>query len=164
MTGDAVISDDGVYRYRLSRVWNDFRGRMAFVMLNPSTADAVFDDPTIRRCIGFAKREGFGGIEVVNLFAYRTSKPVHLLEAAAAGIDVRGPENFATIAVVFAEPQTQCIVAAWGAGLAGRLPRLNIERVARDAAKPVYCLGRTKTGHPRHPLYLKTEQPLEAMT
>lgn len=71
----AVISDDGRYRYRLWRTWAPELPRMAWIMLNPSTADAEVDDPTIRRCVGFAKREGCGGIEVVNLYAYRSTDP-----------------------------------------------------------------------------------------
>ncbi|TMF61888.1 MAG: DUF1643 domain-containing protein, partial [Chloroflexi bacterium] len=67
----ATFSADRRYRYRLWRRWDGARPVVAFVMLNPSTADARRDDPTIRRCIGFAKSWGFGGVEVVNLFAYR---------------------------------------------------------------------------------------------
>jgi hypothetical protein len=71
----AVISPCGLYRYRLTRTWDAVRWSAAFVMLNPSTADAVDDDPTIKRCVGFAKRWGCGGIVVANLFAFRSADP-----------------------------------------------------------------------------------------
>lgn len=88
MEKTAIISDCGRYRYQLGRTWSD--GPIArFIMLNPSTADATEDDPTIRRCISFAKREGAGAISVVNLFAFRATKPADMMKAT----DPIGPEN-----------------------------------------------------------------------
>lgn len=78
MRSDAVISDDGLYRYLLERHWDDTTSSCTFVMLNPSTADALVDDPTIRRCVGFAKSFGCGSLRVVNLYAYRATKPAEL--------------------------------------------------------------------------------------
>ena len=75
MMKGAVISDCKRYRYRLWRIWNGSQSRLVFVMLNPSTADGEQDDPTIRKCVGFAERLGYGGIEVVNLFAWRATDP-----------------------------------------------------------------------------------------
>ena len=90
----AVVSDDGAYRYRLTRCWTsdlfrDGDGQMLVVGLNPSTADAVHDDPTVRRCIGFAHREGCAELVIVNLFALRSPTPRRLVYAA----DPVGPEN-----------------------------------------------------------------------
>jgi hypothetical protein len=87
----ASVSSCGVYRYGLSRRWDDAMPIMTFVMLNPSTADAVQDDRTIAKCAGFAHREGMGGMEVVNLFALRATYP-SLLKAAT---DPKGPDNSA---------------------------------------------------------------------
>jgi len=84
--GGAIVSDDGLYRYRLWRRWDAECPTMVWIMLNPSTADAEVDDPTIRRCIGFARREHCGGIEVVNLYALRATNP-------AAHPTPEGPEN-----------------------------------------------------------------------
>jgi hypothetical protein len=78
MLREAEISEDGKYRYALMRMWDD-KPLMMFCMLNPSTADATKDDPTIRRCIGFAKDRGYGGIYVVNLMAYRATDPAECL-------------------------------------------------------------------------------------
>lgn len=76
----AYLSADGLYRFALHRWWGDGI-RLGFVMLNPSTADAEIDDPTIRRCMGFARTLGFDGIRVVNLYAYRATKPADLWKA-----------------------------------------------------------------------------------
>jgi len=146
MQSDAVISSDGVYRYRLMRTWDPTKLPLVWIMLNPSTADAAIDDPTIRRCMSFARREGCGGIEVLNLFAYRSTKPSELDHAA----DPVGPENDRWILDVL-NRHDRC-VCGWGAyskawsraaavmDLGGRIDFL--------------CLGRTAAGHPRHPLYL----------
>jgi hypothetical protein len=144
----AVISDCGLYRYRLWRAWNTSLPAVCFVCLNPSTADALDDDPTIRRCIGFANAWGFGGIEVVNLFAYRSAYP-HLL--FTADVDPVGPENDRCIVDA---SLGRTVIAAWGA-----LPKRNQRRIEHvikllGKAHKIECLGTTKHGHPRHPLYL----------
>jgi len=156
--GGAVISDDGVYRYRLWRVLDDSSTRtMTFVMLNPSTADTERNDPTIRRCIGFARREGCNRLDVVNLYAYRATNPAVLLQAAEDGLDVVGPDNEAHWADVL--PGAAVVVVAWGSYarlLPGTLPSPLRYR------PEVMCLGRTKHGRmPRHPLYVRGDQPLE---
>jgi len=92
----ATFSPDGLYRYHLWRLWGDREHRCVFVGLNPSTADAARDDPTIRKCAGFAKRWGFGAVDVVNVFAWRSTKPVGILRAA----DPVGPDNDEAIAHV----------------------------------------------------------------
>jgi hypothetical protein len=155
LMSDALISDDGLYRYWLTRRWNT--GPTAtFVMLNPSTADAAIDDPTIRRCIGFAKAWGCGGLTVVNLYALRSTDPKGLWTAG----DPVGPENdshlsaFAVVASQLGWP----LVAAWGANA-------KPDRVAQVLDLPgmaaLTALGVTKDGAPRHPLYLRTDaQPM----
>lgn len=173
----AVISDDGLYRYELTR---DLPGRwaggnapppvMCFVMLNPSTADGTQDDPTIRRCKSFAEREGCRTLEVVNLYAYRATKPKDLWDAAAAGIDAVGPENATWVdrAIRLRSLGANCLVAAWGANVepsavewfAALVAAFARTRTAYDPPR-VWCLGRTKGGQPRHPLMLRADTPLE---
>lgn len=156
----ATLSDDGLYRYDLTRRWRD-GDLMLWIMLNPSTADASEDDPTIRRCINFAKREDAAGIVVVNLFALRATDPAELLAAD----NPIGPNNLHTIRAWLASDDVALAVAAWGAwGLnipvARRRARPFIELMAQDAERALFCLGLTKYGAPRHPLYVKADQPL----
>lgn len=113
----ATVSEDGLYRYDLGRRWTD-GPLLGYVMCNPSTADDVIDDPTIRRCIGFAKREGLAGIVVRNLWAYRATIPFDVLAAWRAGVDIVGPENDGWLADLGGEGarfQVPRVVAAWGA-------------------------------------------------
>lgn len=148
---DAVLSACGRYRYWLIRAWDPAVRPAAFVMLNPSTADHKADDPTVRKCVGFARRWGCGGVEVVNLFAWRSTDPAGLLAAA----DPVGPENDAAIR----ECLEQCspVVAAWGVNVpkahAGRVAAVRglMERVGTE----VRCLRLTAGGFPGHPLLVK---------
>lgn len=157
---EAVLSADGTYRYLLHRSWKPpgHGSRVLWVMLNPSTADAEQDDPTIRRCVGFSKAWGFSHLTVANLWALRSTDPSALLTHS----DPTGPENWWQInqAVGFA----QLVVAAWGATvqkvLATGRARIHVETLARDASIPVRCLGLTKSGHPRHPLYVRADTEL----
>ncbi|MGV9836633.1 DUF1643 domain-containing protein [Nocardia niigatensis] len=152
LRGAAEVSADGVYRYELSRRWAD-GPVMGWVMLTPSTASADIDDPTIRRCIAFAKSWGYSGIVVRNLFALRATDPC----ALAAHPDPVGPDNDAYLARCGRE---EMAVLAWGArgherGRAAEVLAL----LARDQVE-LYRLGTTSTGEPRHPLYLpKTSTP-----
>lgn len=157
MIRNATISPCGTYRYFLGRVWDDKLPVMIFVMLNPSTADAKFDDPTIRRCISFAKRDGFGGIAVINLYAFRTSSPKELY--AFRG-DRQGPENSGYWAAVLDLHTKNKIVCAWGAHERAGTMGQGFTRAARNRDVPLYCLGVTSGGSPRHPLYVKGDQPL----
>ena len=151
--------DTDEYRYLLTRrlVGQDGTGTSClFVMLNPSTADAVSDDPTIRRCIGFANREGFSQLEVVNLYGYRATEPRDLF----AAIDPVGPRNDRVVAD--AVGRTDLVVAAWGNWGAHDGQRLTevIELLERSG-KPVFCFGLTNQVQPRHPLYLRSDASLE---
>src|SRR5690606_19643797 len=110
----AVLSPDGRYRYQLWRTWDGAKAALGWVMLNPSTADASDDDPTIRRCISRAKAEGYGGILVCNLYAYRTPSPAVMWDAERKGIDIVGPENDSYLKAMWVD--CDVVVAAWGAG------------------------------------------------
>jgi hypothetical protein len=144
----AVIDATGTYRYHLGRQWNQlFPRRCCFIMLNPSTADAEIDDPTIRRCIGFAKAWGFGALDVVNLFAYRATDPKELMRTT----EPIGPDNDRWIRTVTGSAGCQLVVAAWGAH---RMAGTRGFTVAGLIDRPMVCLGRTKDGYPKHPLYV----------
>lgn len=147
---DAVISDCGRYRYLLRRTWDHDRMRALFIMLNPSTADAEIDDPTIRSCVRLCRSWAFGGFEVVNLFAWRATKPDDL----ATAFDPIGPKNDVIIGAAVA--RCDIPICAWGAhkmAEARAEPVRQIITVQRPAA---LCLGLTKGGAPKHPLYIKT--------
>jgi hypothetical protein len=154
----ADISECGRYRYRLWRDWSEEGGSCLFVMLNPSTADAEKDDPTIRKCVGFAQRWGFGAIYVVNLFAFRSTKPSGLLGLA----DPVGPENNA---VIRAEAEAaRRIVFAWGSHTEIAAPlsvrAFVVRRMLGEHSKKTVVLGRCKDGNPRHPLMLSYDTPM----
>lgn len=149
LSSDAFLDSTGTYRYLLSRVWERDTGKVVFVMLNPSTADGTEGDPTIRRCVGFANAWGYGGMEVVNLFALRSTDPKQLLVHR----EPVGAENDA--AILEAVHEADLVVAAWGT-MGNRLQR---DRVVLELLreKEVYCLRTTKDGHPGHPLRMRRE-------
>ncbi len=158
MSGTATISTDEQYRYDLTRAWSPANRKITWVMLNPSTADAEQDDPTIRRCIGFSQMWGYGGMTIVNLYAYRTSDPKELLKVK----DPNGPENHDTILRRVSE--SELVVAAWGAfteKVTFTRGRPSVESLCRRLDVPLRCLGTTQSGAPRHPLYVKGTTPLE---
>ena len=124
-----------------------------FVMLNPSTADANADDPTIRRCRGFAKAWECAGLLVINLYALRATDPTEL----GGPVDPVGPENDEHISAALY--RAGLVVCAWGATPAPR-KSFRVERIlrlAQDAGRPLHALGTTKHGDPRHPLYLRRD-------
>lgn len=152
---DAVISDCGVYRYLLRRTWNYHKPRALIVMLNPSTADAEVDDATIRSCMRLCRSLGYGSFEVVNLFAYRATDPAALQHAP----DPVGPNNDNTIEGAIG--RCDIAICAWGAHpMAGSRAR-SVRALLRQHRPAVFCLGKTKSGAPKHPLYVKTGTPLE---
>jgi len=156
MNMTAEISPCGRYRYVLTRTWDAALPVLVFCMLNPSTADASQDDPTIRRCIGFAKREDCGGIAVVNLFAWRATDPDKL---PILDTDKAGPENAEHVARTV---RGRRVVVAYGAHFSAHpfvvQPFLSM---LRANAASVHCLGTTKSGAPRHPLYVRGDGPLQ---
>jgi len=145
MIKGALISDDGKYRYKLWRIWDDNKPCVLFIMLNPSTADAFEDDPTIRRCINFAKSWGYGGLYVGNLYAYRATDPKELKRVD----DPNGIPNEANIYEMF----THCdkVICAWGNDKIVRLS--NVVNIIPE--NKLYYLDKCKSGQPKHPLYLK---------
>jgi hypothetical protein len=149
LLSNAVFDSTGSYRYTLWREWDSALPRLAFVMLNPSTADAIANDPTIRRCIGFAQSWGFGAVEVVNLFAYRATYPQQLRQAP----DPVGAENDWYVQQAAAKAET--VVLAWGNW--GYLWKRDFTMLQLLAGYNTRCLGFTKTGQPRHPLYLRRD-------
>lgn len=150
----ADLSPCGSYRYLLTREWDAGLHQLVFVMLNPSVADSRSDDPTIRRCIGFARREGCGGVIIANVFAWRSVSPRKL----AAARDPEGPRNSETLRRVAATAQRP-IVCAWGAyaGANG----VSTASILRNAGARLVCLGRTRSGSPRHPLYVRSDTAFE---
>jgi hypothetical protein len=152
----AVISPCGTYRYRLTRFAESLtpmKSTALFVMLNPSTADAQLDDPTIRRCLGFAKLWGCNGLAVANLYALRSTNP----EALWSHPDPVGPENDGYLWNFALE----CcdVVCAWGSN-AKPERAARVASIMLDAGARLWCLGTTKHGSPRHPLYVRADQPL----
>lgn len=149
----AWLSPCGAYRFVLWRMWA--KGpRLNFVMLNPSTADAEVDDPTIRRCVGFAKREGYAGLYVTNLYALRATDPREIARHPS-------PEGFANdLEIQLYAALCERVVVAWGARGGARGP--TVVRILVDVvgADNVLCLGTTKQGEPRHPLYVRGDAPL----
>jgi hypothetical protein len=152
----AVISDDGVYRYVLWRAWSETRSQCLFIMLNPSTADRTRDDPTIRRCISFAKSWGCGSLEVVNLFAYRATKPIDLPDDMLLA---EGPSNRAWLKK--AVNNSNLIVAAWGSYGYMASPQITFVKSIVSGRRP-WTLGLTKMGQPRHPLFVPVVTKLVA--
>ncbi len=159
MKTTAELSHCGEYRYQLGRHWGDPDSNAVLVvcMLNPSTADATVDDPTIRRCIGFAKREGCDGLVVVNLYAWRSPKPALLLKNPTRV----GPLNDRYLHNIAAHQPS--ILCAWGAN-AEPSRVANVAKIFLDAGCWLGCLGTTKNGSPRHPLYIPEAQPIVKWT
>ena len=151
MQRSAGFSRCGAYRYWLKRRWSDAPG-VVFIGLNPSTADAHTDDATLRRIVNFAANWGFGAATVVNLFAWRTPRPEVLKRAT----DPIGPRNNHWLRKMArgGEP----MVVAWGNhGIhQGR------DRAVLALLEDPLCLGVTKAGHPRHPLYARGTARLSA--
>ena len=148
-TNGALFSECRTWRYALWRRW-DFGSRcsmVAFVGLNPSTADESIDDPTIRRCQGFAKALGFDGMYMLNAYAFRATDPKDMKRAA----DPVGPENDQWLR--YYGSVSNAIIAAWGVHCDDRRKVSVCETIGRS----IMCLGKTKGGRPKHPLYLRAD-------
>lgn len=156
LENDAVISDCGKYRYLLRRVWDHAKPRALFIMLNPSTADARQDDATIRSCVRLLVGLGYGSMEVVNVFGYRATKPDELLKAD----DPCGPQNEAVVEAALA--RCDIPICAWGAWPPAKQASAYIMNAIRSKRPAAFCFGKTQSGAPKHPLYIKSGTPLEA--
>lgn len=141
---EACFSDCGAYRYGLRRVWNEGGDEVLFVMLNPSTADEMRNDPTIERCQRRAVALGFGGLRIANLFGFRATRPKDLKTAT----DPVGPENDTLLRDWAGD--VALTVAAWGVHGGWRGRGLEVA----GWLGPASHLGLTRAGHPRHPLYV----------
>lgn len=145
----AVFSACRTWRYSLWRRWDQSPQcqMVAFIGLNPSTADETADDPTIRRCIGFAKSFGFGGLYMLNAYAFRATDP-NVMQAAA---DAVGSDNDRYLNLC--SGVSQLVIACWGVHCTAERER----EVFSVVGKTLWCLGVTKAGRPRHPLYLRSD-------
>lgn len=153
----ALFSPCQRYRYTLFRDLGMQGPQLTVVMLNPSTADAAKDDPTIRRVIGFAKSIGAGSLQVLNLFAIRATDPRAMLAAE----DPVGPQNDDHLAIELkmAKDEGRFVLAAWGAHGGHRGRDFHVLHKLVDGVE-WRCLGRTHQGHPRHPLYVPKSQQM----
>ena len=142
------------YRYALWRTWDPLELSVLFIGLNPSTAGANEDDATVRRCIGFAQAWGYGRLAIVNLFAYRTSNP-EILRSIDHPIGRANNSWLLRLA-----SQSDLRVAAWGDH--GRYLGRDAQIVAW--LENLQCLGLTKRGAPRHPLYSPADSRLRILT
>ena len=151
----AVYSSCEQYRYALTRIWDKNAGRVAFVMLNPSTATEMQNDPTVERCERRARALGFGGFRVTNIFAWRDTDPKNMRMAKAP----IGPENDTTIqeACTWADK----VIAAWGNHGAYLERGAQVIKILRGSGRPILHLGLSKQGQPKHPLYIAYSQQPE---
>ena len=154
----ALFSPCRAYRYLLYRRLGGAEKRIMFIGLNPSTADEITNDPTITRCIGFARKWGYSGLVMANLFAFRATKPKDMKLAA----DPIGPDNMRWLLEVAHEQMKYGwdIVAAWGAQGTFLNQDQKILRIFVDDGIHLQCLGLTKGGLPKHPLFLRQDIPL----
>ena len=156
----AVVSDDGVHRYMLTRRWAP-GPLLPFILLNPSIADSTTDDATVRRCMSFAQHFGCSGIRVGNIFAHRDTDP-HILPRLVDPIGLDNPKWIMHLVKVTREEDPFLpVVCGWGVlgGLRGGHERMM--RTLRDVNAPTACLGVTKEGYPKHPLYIANGTPLQ---
>lgn len=150
MERTANVSDCGLYRDSLIRVWNEALPKCSFGMANPSIADHRIDDPTVRKCIGFASRLGFGGLYIWNLFTFRATD----IRELSTPLDPIGPRGNDAIfdGLEFGSKH----FAAWGSRY--KFPKHLQYRIddvivmLKLAGVDLYCIGETKAGDPRHPL------------
>lgn len=152
--------DSPLYRYKLWRTWDAEKPSLVYVMLNPSTADHTQDDQTIRRCMHFARRDGYGGIIVVNLFSGRATDPDDLFAMA----DPIGPMGnwFLSQTVMDAARNEGRVIVAWGAHPKAAKRREQVLRAIQSVTQP-YCFGINQNGSPKHPCYLGNNHPVQPL-
>ena len=145
MNKDAVVSNNELYRYQLSRIWDSSLPMVMFICLNPSTADHKDDDPTILKCIKYAQNWGYGGLLIGNLFAYRATNPSEMKKVD----DPVGPLNNHYLKLM--SQQVNQIVCGWG----NHGTFLDRDDEVKCMFDKLYALKRNVSGTPSHPLYLK---------
>lgn len=147
MKTDAKLSACRKYRFALWRTWDEEKPYVMIIGLNPSTADETEGDPTITRCINFAKSWGYGGVCMVNLFAYRATAPSDMM----ASTDPVGAGNDIWLSKLAKD--AGIVVAAWGndGSYLGRSSEI------KNILPNLHCIRMNKSGEPAHPLYLKSE-------
>ncbi len=151
----AEYSDCENYRYALTRVWDSAGQKVMFVMLNPSTATEVQNDPTVERCERRARALGFGAFRVTNIFAWRDTDPFKMRKAK----EPVGPLN--DKAILDGCDWADLIVAAWGTHGEHLGRGAFVEKLLRETTTPIHHLGLSKAGHPKHPLYIAySQQPM----
>lgn len=148
----AVYSDCENYRYALTREWDKSGRKVMFVMLNPSKATEVQNDPTIERCERRARALGYGGFRATNIFAYRATDPRDMRAAK----NPEGPDNENQL--VEGACWADDVICAWGTHGAHMGQGKRIERLLRETGRPLLHLGLSKAGHPKHPLYIAYAQ------
>lgn len=155
MKKDAKLSDCRKYRFALWRIWDESKPQVMFIGLNPSTADETEDDPTLLRCMNYAKLWGFGGVCMANLFSYRATDPAVMLAAN----DPVGSENDQWL--IQLSSTAGLVIAAWG-NTGGHMGR---SKKVKQLLPNLHCLKINKSGEPAHPLYQKaTLQPMPLET
>jgi hypothetical protein len=149
----AHFSSDRRFRYQLIREWDEDLPKACFIGLNPSTADETVDDPTIRRCLGFAKAWGKGGLLMLNLYAFRATIPAEMWKAQKRGVDIIGgwPNWVDSLKKYVSEQNCDVVVAAWGAHGAKRQSDVTLRWPS------LMCLAKNSDGTPKHPLYLRAD-------
>jgi hypothetical protein len=149
MLKDAIIDESEKYRYVLERRWGTTSDNVInFVLLNPSTADASQDDPTVKACIQFAKNLGFNGLLITNLFAFRATDPIKMKSCKYP----HGSKNDRYIED--AAKKSKMIIVAWG-NHGTHCDRDKEVIKLLSPIKNLFCLGITASGNPKHPLYIK---------
>ena len=144
----ALYSPCERYRYALTRIWDSAGGKVLFVMLNPSTATEVQNDPTVERCERRARALGYGAFRVCNIFAFRATDP----KVMRAAPDPVGPGNDA--AITEGAAWADRIICAWGTHGAHLARGPEVAALLRSTGQPLFHLGLSKDGHPKHPLYI----------
>jgi len=145
----AILSRCRKYRYSLTRAWDESKPYVVFIGLNPSTADENEDDPTIRRCIAYAKSWGYGGVRMMNLFAFRATDPKKMMAAD----DPIGVMNCEYLKSADAFDHRNLFVAAWGNHGSFMNRYIFVKKVFRK----LHYLKMNNSGQPAHPLYLKAD-------
>ena len=152
----ALLSECQEYRYSLSRIWDQTKPLIGFIGLNPSTADHIEDDRTILRCISFSKSWGFGGFIMMNLFAYRATKPSVMMQS----IEPIGFENNNHLTTL--KRKVEKVVICWGDN--GRHKSRSKQVLNLLNQDDLYCIAINQSGEPKHPLYIKGDAELMLYT